>query len=92
MIQNDYLVSYEGFCDPAESSCYVDCADDECTEEYYFTIVERPATEIYSLCGSDITDCEAANHCSTDSEECSVSYCDPDAGEDNCVSLTTTPI
>ena len=84
IVTNDYLVSYEGSCDPENDSCFVDCEDDECTTEYYYTIVQRSATNIKALCGKDITDCEAAHTCSLNEQDCNVSYCDPEEDTDAC--------
>ena len=89
VILEDYIVSYEGECDPEIYNCFVDCVDDECTEEYYYTAIERHANEIYALCGDDITDCEAANYCPTNIAECSVTYCDPVTNGDACESINS---
>jgi hypothetical protein len=83
VVISDFMVSYEGECDPEIESCFVDCADDECSEEYYYTEITRHHNEIESLCGEDITDCEAANSCQ-ESEECEILYCDPETDEDAC--------
>ena len=77
VIETDYLVNYEGPCDPETDSCYVDCVDEECSEEYYYTVIERHANEIFALCGPDITDCAAAETCPIDEPTCSIRYCDP---------------
>jgi hypothetical protein len=34
-VLDDYIVMYEGDCDPYTESCFIGCEDDECTEEYY---------------------------------------------------------
>lgn len=89
MVLGDYIVSYEGPCDPETESCYVDCEDEECTTEYYYTVIERNAAEIFEKCGEDITDCDAAYECQSDAAECSITYCDPEYdGEDVCVALS----
>lgn len=88
VVQHDYIVSFEGDCDPLEASCYIGCEDDECTEEYYYTVIERNAADLYNQCGPDITDCDEAYECGTDIS-CSVSYCDPsEEEEDTCLSVT----
>lgn len=84
IVTNDYLVSYEGMCDPINENCFVDCEDEECTSEYYYTVVTRHATEIDNLCGDDITDCEAANICLPGSTECSITHCDLEVDGDSC--------
>lgn len=86
VVLQDYIVSFEGDCDPYTESCYVECEDDECTEEYYFTIIERMAYEIRDLCGSDVLECDAAYECQPDVAFCEISYCDPDE-EDSCEHL-----
>jgi hypothetical protein len=82
VVLHDYRVSYEGSCDPYKSQCYVGCADDECTENYYYTHVERYSSDLYNLCGRDITSCEVSNYCTPEEVNCSVSYCDLETEED----------
>jgi len=84
MIATDYLVNYEGPCDPEVAHCYVDCVDDECSEEYYYTIIERHASDVHALCGPDIIDCESAEFCPAHEPQCSVTYCDPETEMDFC--------
>jgi hypothetical protein len=84
MILKDYIVAYEGECDPQVHSCYAGCEDDACTQEYFYDVVEKRATDIYAQCGSDITDCEAANACLSEERGCSITYCDPAADGDSC--------
>ena len=93
IVQNDYLVSFEGECDPYSESCYEGCEDEECTEVYYYSIIERHASELSNLCGSDISDCDDAFVCQPAVENCSVTYCDETIdGEDVCVVLSETEI
>jgi hypothetical protein len=80
MIKHNYIMSYEGVCDPYTESCFVGCEDDECTEEYYYSNVQKYAADLYAMCGKDITDCEAANECLLGDRNCSVTYCDPASG------------
>lgn len=84
MVIHDYIVSYEGTCDPALESCFVGCEDDECTDEYYYTRVERYAANLINFCGNDITDCEEANSCTSGENDCSITYCDPVTDLDQC--------
>lgn len=84
MVLHDYLVAYEGECDPATNHCYVGCDNEECSEEYYYAIVTREATEIERLCGIDISDCEAANSCTVAETDCSISFCDINTEADSC--------
>lgn len=87
-IIEDYIVSYEGDCDPETNSCYFDCEDEACTENYYYTVIERNAAEIHSLCGTDVTECDEAYECQPDVEFCEISFCDPEEdGRDTCASI-----
>jgi len=84
----DYLVAYEGACDPALNSCFIGCSDDTCSEEYYYSEVQKYAPRIFEQCGADITDCNEANIClSQNDENCSVTYCDPNIEGDECTGL-----
>lgn len=90
MVTHDYIVSYEGECDPVTENCFVDCEDEECTADYYYTIVERHSVEIFNICGDDITDCEEANACPANSETCSVIYCDIELDGEACETFDET--
>lgn len=88
IVLNDYLVSYESDCDPYTESCFEGCEDDTCTETYFYSIIERHASEIYQLCGPDVLECDEAWECQEGVQTCSITYCDPSEGaEDVCVSL-----
>lgn len=82
MVKHDYMVTYERDCDPATESCYIGCEDDECTEEYYYSLIEKYAADVYGECGPDITDCEAASVCLDEERSCTITYCDLEAGEE----------
>jgi len=83
VVANDYIVEYEGECDPATESCFEGCEDDECTEHYPYKHMSKYASDLRAECGPDITECEMASVCLPGDEACSVEYCDPDAlGED----------
>jgi hypothetical protein len=86
IVQEDYLVSYEGDCDPYTQHCYVYCEDDECSEPFYYSIIERHAAEIHTLCGPDVLECDKAYECQNDVEICSISFCVPETEE--CDELT----
>ena len=89
MIRNDYIVEYEGACDPAIEKCFVGCEDDECIKEYYYSNIQKYAPEIYKECGADITNCEKANVCLPEDHNCSITYCDPEIdGEDTCATVS----
>lgn len=87
-INQDYLVEYEGECDPITENCFVGCEDDECTEEYYYTKIIKYAPDLNQQCGKDITDCESANICLSDDRECSVTYCDIETDKEICELIT----
>ena len=99
MIINDHTVSYEGYCDPSTESCFVLCDGDydesgNCLgEEFYYTLMEKHAANLVAQCGDTIVDCEEANYCLQDEDECLVTYCDPDfdideeSGESLCYSM-----
>jgi len=90
MIKQDYMVGYEGVCDPVTemNKCFAGCNDDDCTEEYYYSKMVKYAPDLYRECGEDITDCEAANSCLPDDRDCSVTYCNPEVEGDSCATET----
>lgn len=88
IIKNDYLVGYEGVCDPAINKCFIGCEDDTCTEEYYYSKVVKYAPDLFRECGKDITDCETASVCLSNDRKCSVTYCNEVDG-DICKAPTT---
>jgi hypothetical protein len=75
MVEADYIVEYEGACDPATESCFIGCEDDECLEPYYYAWIRKPATDVYAACGEDVLGCTEAETCAPSDEECSVTYC-----------------
>ena len=88
VVAQDYIVEYEGVCDPAAQSCFVGCNDDACTDTYYYTKMQKYAVDLFAQCGKDITDCSAANVClPQDDQNCSITYCDPQTDGDACVAL-----
>jgi len=88
MVLQDYLVSYEGDCDPYTESCYVYCEDEECSEPFYYSIIERNAAEIYARCGADVTTCDAAYACQPDVDVCTITFCNGATDGDECETLT----
>lgn len=91
MVNQDYLVSFEGACNPTTENCFTGCEDDECTTQYYYSEVVKYAPDLYRECGPDITDCEAANVCLPDDRKCSVTYCDIEVDGDTCETLIEKP-
>jgi hypothetical protein len=75
-IIKDYFVKYEGGCDPTTQKCFVGCEDEECLEEYYYSLVQKKVTDLNTQCGEDITDCEFANECLESDQNCSITYCE----------------
>jgi len=86
IIKQDYIVGYEGVCDPVADAnkCFEGCADDDCTEKYYYLKMVKYAPDLYKECGEDITDCESANLCLPDNRDCSAVYCNPEVEGDTC--------
>ncbi len=88
MVIHDYTVEYEGVCEPEVSSCFVGCEDDECSAEYYYTIMTKDASKLTEQCGANITDCESANVClPSELESCSITYCDTLVDIDACEAI-----
>lgn len=88
MVTYDYLVSYEGDCDPYTQDCFLYCEDETCSDPFYYSIIERHAAEIRTLCGKDVTTCDEAYICQESVEICSFTYCDPLINEGECEMLT----
>ena len=84
MVKHDYLVSYNGACDPSTEKCFMNCEDDACTKIDYYSKVQKYEPDLYSECGSDITDCKDASLCLSDDLNCSITYCDRNVVGDNC--------
>lgn len=81
IVAGDFIVEYEGACDPATESCFFACETEECADVYYFSWVRKHNADVRAQCGTDITDCEAANVCLPTDRACSIAYCDPGTGE-----------
>ena len=49
MIKRDYMVGYEGVCDPAVNTnkCFEACDDDACTEKHYYSKMVKYAPDLY---------------------------------------------
>ena len=89
MVAHDYMIAYEGTCDPATQDCFIGCNDDACTDVYYYAKVQKYAVNLYAQCGEDITNCDAANAClPVDDQKCSITYCDPKIEEGACDDLS----
>jgi len=79
IVAGDYIVEYEGECDPITESCFMMCADEDCLETYYYTQIQKRAADVYAECGPDVTDCADAQLCLPSDTDCSVTYCSPDS-------------
>jgi hypothetical protein len=75
IVANDYTVEYEGACDPVAESCFVGCVDEECSEVYYHTWIQKQASDVYAMCGPSVLECEEASTCVPGDDECTVTYC-----------------
>jgi len=81
VVAQDYVVEYEGVCDPVVHDCFKGCPDDACTEPYYYDTVQKHAVDLFIQCGKDITNCSVANVCLPQGDQtCSITYCDLQAG------------
>ncbi len=82
LVAGNYIVEYEGACDPLTEECFVGCVDEECSESYYFTMVRKYAADVQEQCGTDFSDCEAASVCLPSDQTCEITYCGPDTETD----------
>ena len=87
MLAHDYLVAYEGECDPETESCFVGCIDEACSEEYYYTHMQKYAPNLLSQCGPHIEECAFASQCLPWEPRCVVTYCDIAVDGEMCDSL-----
>jgi hypothetical protein len=78
IIERNYIVEYEGVCDPFLEECFIGHEDDEYENEYYYSYVHKYAYDLYKQCGKDITDCQSANMCLPEDKDCYIDYCDVD--------------
>ncbi len=92
-VYKDYIVEYEGDCDPYTQDCFIGCGDDDCKEEYYYSNMQKYAPDLFSQCGYDITDCDTASVCLPNDRKCSITYCEIDTNGNVCEVFTQdTPI
>ncbi len=84
MVRQDYVVSYQGVCDPVKEKCFINCEDDACIKMDYYSNVLKYAPDLYAECGKDITNCEVASVCLPNDHKCSITYCDPQIDGDIC--------
>lgn len=86
-IIHDYMVEYEGVCDPATNHCFIGCEDEQCTTEYYYSKIQKYAPNIIEQCGSNITDCDNASICTDSETKCSITFCEAELDGEICESL-----
>lgn len=82
MVADDYLVEYEGACDPYTESCFVGCENEECVDPYYYTKVTKYASDVEAQCGPDFTACEETSVCLPEDRSCEITFCDPETAGD----------
>ena len=75
IVRHDYIVGYEGACDPVTEKCFIG-VDDTNGSEYYYTKIQKYEPDLYAECGADITDCNEANVCLVNDRKCLITYCD----------------
>lgn len=88
MVKHDYVVGYQGACDPATGKCFMSCNDDSCTTESYYSEMQKYEPDLFKECGKDITNCEAASVCFSSDRKCSKTYCDKETSDNNNVCQT----
>ena len=88
MVSHDYIISYEGVCDPVTETCFVGCEDDDCTKEYHYSKIQKYAPDLYNACGKTIINCKTANTCLPSDRGCSITYCDDEIDGYTCEKIT----
>ena len=81
----DYDVTYEVECDPYAEQCFTYCEDDSCEDVFYYKYITKQANDLLSVCGVDITDCEAASTCADGQVSCEIEFCTD--GSEECEDL-----
>jgi hypothetical protein len=81
MVKHDYVVGYQGSCDPVTGKCFKSCDDDACIKVDYYSEMQKYEPDLYRECGKDITDCEAANTCLPGDHKCSITYCNKETSD-----------
>jgi len=84
VVNHDYIVGYEGSCDPEIFKCFVGYEDGTSEKELYYSKIKKYAPDLYKQCGEDITGCESANRCFPEDRHCSIIYCDEKKDDDTC--------
>ena len=81
MVKYDYVVGYQGSCDPTTGKCFKSCDDNACKNPSYYTEMQKYEPDLYKECGKDITNCDAANVCLPTDHKCSIIYCDKNTSD-----------
>jgi len=84
MVKHDYVVGYQGVCDPATGKCFMSCEDDACTKIDYYSNMLKYEPDLHKECGNDISNCDAASVCLPGDRKCSISYCNREIDGDIC--------
>ncbi|MAZ56676.1 hypothetical protein CL653_02710 [bacterium] len=91
MVLYDYLVTYEGPCDPEVEVCFEYCETEECDDPFYYSWIEREASELIAICGElDILSCDASQECQISDKTCSISFCNSTV-DTNCEDTGNNP-
>lgn len=91
VIKGDYIVEYEGTCNPATEECFAK-TDDTTGKVNYYTKVQKYAPDLYAECGESIIGCTYANVCVSTDKNCSITHCSADALLDNESCVSTNPV
>jgi len=76
MVSRHYFVGYHGRCDSSTGKCFMSCEDDACNKVDYYSEMQKYEPDLYRECGENITNCELANECLSNDQDCSITYCD----------------
>lgn len=89
LVADNYVVAYEGDCDPYAASCFIGY-DEDSGDNYYYAKVRKYAPDVRAECGEDVTGCEDASVCLPQDRDCSVTFCSADttAEGDTCENLS----
>ena len=90
IVFHDYVVGYNGACDPTTGKCFESCNDDACSEKSYYSKIQKYEPDIKKECGEDITNCAQANICLSTDRYCSITYCNENSSDKNNVCQTST--
>jgi len=87
MIIKNYIVLYQGDCDPAIERCFASCTDGTCQQQQYYMKVQKYVPDVYAECGSDMVGCAKANMCLPSDMKCSITYCSSSitSNDEHCV-------